>query len=223
MSLYDVRQFNLRRLISERFDGSQTRLAKAIGRSPGYISRCNSQGAHRKKIGETLARDIEKKLGLEHRWLDANEDEQHMSAFWHSHVEVPLMVETQVSEGSGVFKVVNSLDTASVPLSVLNARQMRRSNASAAIVPGAFFSPVLERALILIDQSDTMHREDKLFAIDHEGILQVKYLQRLPGGRLRLKASVAVQYNTPDVELEEDWPSRVRVLGRLVWLMADIA
>jgi len=223
MSLCDVRQINLRRLMVERFEGSQTRLAKAVGRSAGYISRCLSQGQHRKKIGETLARDIEKQIGLENRWLDANADEQQISAFWHSHVEVPLMIECQVSEQSGIFKVVNSMETASVPLSVLHQRQLSRSQVAAASVPGSVFSPFLERVMIVIDQGDTSHREDKMFAIDHEGVLQVKYLQRMPGGRLRLKASISARQESPDVELEADWPERVRVLGRLVWLMADVA
>jgi SOS-response transcriptional repressor LexA len=74
MDIYEIRRQNLKRLLKQRFGGKQVRLASAIDRQPGYISRCLSDGAHRKRIGEDLARSIEASLDLQQGWLD---QEQH--------------------------------------------------------------------------------------------------------------------------------------------------
>jgi len=70
MDIYEIRRQNLKRLLKQRFGGKQVRLASAIDRQPGYVSRCLSDGAHRKRIGEDLARNIESSLDLQSGWLD---------------------------------------------------------------------------------------------------------------------------------------------------------
>lgn len=67
MDTSSIRRQRLRQLIDERFGGRQVRLAHAIERQPDYISRC-LKGT--KGIGEDLARDIERRLGLPNLWLD---------------------------------------------------------------------------------------------------------------------------------------------------------
>lgn len=66
----NVRQGQLRELLSTRFGGVQRDLAEAIGREPNYVSRMLSNARHRKGIGEDVARDIEKRLGLPRGWMD---------------------------------------------------------------------------------------------------------------------------------------------------------
>ena len=65
--IYQLRRENLRRLINEKFDRKQKRLADAIERQPDYISRILK--GH-KNLGEDLARTIETMLNLEQGWLD---------------------------------------------------------------------------------------------------------------------------------------------------------
>ncbi|PSJ23596.1 XRE family transcriptional regulator [Halomonas sp. ND22Bw] len=70
MNIADRRRDNLKALLNDRFEGKRAALAHAIEREPSYISRCLSDKAHRKKIGEDFARHIEKALGLAQGWLD---------------------------------------------------------------------------------------------------------------------------------------------------------
>lgn len=60
----------LSRLLFDRFGGSQADLARAIARSPSAVWRLLTKGEHAKPIGESLARDIELRLGLSEYWLD---------------------------------------------------------------------------------------------------------------------------------------------------------
>lgn len=70
MDIADLRRDNLRSLVEERFEGNKAKLAHAIEREPSYISRCLSDKAHRKKIGEDFARHIERALKLGDGWMD---------------------------------------------------------------------------------------------------------------------------------------------------------
>ncbi|WFM72929.1 helix-turn-helix transcriptional regulator [Halomonas sp. CKK8] len=70
MKISDRRRENLRQLLEERFQGKKASLAHAIEREPSYISRCLSDKAHRKNIGEDFARHIERSLGLSEGWMD---------------------------------------------------------------------------------------------------------------------------------------------------------
>ncbi len=74
MNIADRRRDNLKALLNDRFEGKRAALAHAIEREPSYISRCLSDKAHRKKIGEDFARHIEKALGLAQGWLDREPD-----------------------------------------------------------------------------------------------------------------------------------------------------
>jgi hypothetical protein len=58
----------LRQLVKTH--GTQSALAKRIGRAADYISRLLTKGKHRKRLEENLAREIEKSLGLPPLWLD---------------------------------------------------------------------------------------------------------------------------------------------------------
>ncbi|WGI23659.1 S24 family peptidase [Halomonas alkaliantarctica] len=70
MEITDLRRENLKRILDARFNGKRAALADAIDREASYISRCLSDKAHRKKIGEEFARHIESRLNLPSRWLD---------------------------------------------------------------------------------------------------------------------------------------------------------
>lgn len=66
-----IRLSNLKTLLSERFGGSQARMADATEREPAQIrSILNPLGIGGRWIGEKIARDIEVKLGLANGWID---------------------------------------------------------------------------------------------------------------------------------------------------------
>jgi len=67
MDIYAVRLENLRRLMRERFDNKQSLLARSAGISTSYVSFLFTG---RKRLGETLARAVERQLYLEPNSLD---------------------------------------------------------------------------------------------------------------------------------------------------------
>lgn len=70
MKPHEIRRTNLQALIDSRFAGKAGRLADAIGRKRPQIYRLFSDAENSRDIGEELARDIEKKLGLPTGQLD---------------------------------------------------------------------------------------------------------------------------------------------------------
>lgn len=71
MDLYQRRAENLQAIIDTTFHGVAARLAEKIGRQPAYVYRLfTDKQEHRRAIGEELARDIERKLGLPTGQLD---------------------------------------------------------------------------------------------------------------------------------------------------------
>lgn len=59
----------LKQIRDDRFEGSNTLLARAIKKQPDYISRALRGG---KMIGEAFAREVESVLDLPARWLDGD-------------------------------------------------------------------------------------------------------------------------------------------------------
>lgn len=75
--IYETRRQRLAQLIKERFGGSQTGLAAAVGFTSQSVNGLVYHSlphatsiAPRQNIGERLARSIEEKLQLPHYWLD---------------------------------------------------------------------------------------------------------------------------------------------------------
>lgn len=70
-SLYEVRRENLRRLVTDRFDGKRMAFAREAGVHHNHINLIlSSNEDHRRNMGEPLARRIEQALGLQGGWLD---------------------------------------------------------------------------------------------------------------------------------------------------------
>jgi hypothetical protein len=68
----DIRRANLRRILAERFGGNTAALSRMTERAaPIYHAILSTPP--QKGFGEKLARHIEKKLDLEHGWLDTDE------------------------------------------------------------------------------------------------------------------------------------------------------
>lgn len=74
MDVKAIRRSRLRKLIAERFHGINAQLASKIERQPDYVSRLlTEKPRHRRDLGEKLAREIERKVGLPSGWLDIDE------------------------------------------------------------------------------------------------------------------------------------------------------
>ncbi|WP_110693319.1 S24 family peptidase [Salinicola halophyticus] len=244
MDIYDIRRTNLQSLLDDRFKGKKARLADAIDRQSSYVSRCLSTGTHRKRIGEDFARHVEKALGLANGWLDhqsgvnepratygrpASDNEltftENMDPWDRSEpiaddeVELPLYREVALSGGGGRTQVVENNGAAlRFKRSTLRSAGVTKESAACAFVEGESMEPILPNgASVGVDTADKQIRDGKMYAIDHDGLLRVKFLYRLPGGGLRIRSANPDKVEHPDEDLGENWPEKVNIIGKVFW------
>lgn len=74
---------------------------------------------------------------------------------------------------------------------------------------------ISDGSTIGIDRGRTEIRDGEIYAIDHDGMLRVKYLYRLPGGALRLRSENLTEY--PDEILTAEQVASLRILGWVFW------
>lgn len=132
-------------------------------------------------------------------------------------VFVPLYKEVELSAGAG------STNVQEIPgrkirfaLSTLRECGVMPENAVAAQVTGNSMERlIMPGSTIGIDTGTTTVTDGEIYAIDHDGMLRVKYLYRLPGGGLRLRSENSEEH--PDEVIPPEALQHVRVIGWVFW------
>ena len=205
----------LRKLIDERFKGSQTAFANATGRHRAQINQWLS-GA--RNISQDTCRAIEQKLRLPYGWMDGKSITQLKGApveairddvVWVRRVKIVL------SAGEGF-----SLEEESEDRSLLffrkdwlEDRKYYLDNLINVGVEGNSMTPTLSHGdTVMIDLGDSQPRDGRVYAINLDGELLIKRLSRDDGAWWMLSDNPdAVRY--PKKKLDGDF---VKILGRIV-------
>lgn len=131
-------------------------------------------------------------------------------------VELPYFTEVELAAGNGLSQVrENHGPKLRFSRSTLRSRGVSPHNAACVKVSGASMEPVLpDGSTVGVDTSKTKIIDGKMFAIDHDGMLRVKTLYKVPGG-VRFRSFNQAEY--PDetytgIELEH-----VRIIGQVFW------
>lgn len=132
-------------------------------------------------------------------------------------VAIPLYKEVEMAAGGGATEVVE------VPgrllrfaKSTLREAGVLESNAACATVNGRSMERlIMDGATIGIDRGTTQIIDGEIYAFDHDGMLRVKYLYRLPGGGLRVRSENDEEY--PDEVLSAEQAAHIRILGWVFW------
>lgn len=132
-------------------------------------------------------------------------------------VAIPLYKEVEMAAGGGATEVVE------VPgrllrfaKSTLREAGVLESNAACATVYGRSMERlIMDGATIGIDRGTTQIIDGEIYAFDHNGMLRVKYLYRLPGGGLRVRSENDEEY--PDEVLSAEQAAHIRILGWVFW------
>lgn len=132
-------------------------------------------------------------------------------------VALPLYKEVEMSAGTGKPQSVEiNGRKLRFSLSTLKAAGVDPAHAACATNAGNSMERlIMDRATIGIDTSKTEILDGEIYAIDHDGMLRVKYLYRLPGGGIRLRSENKDEH--PDENLGPAEALRVRVLGWVFW------
>lgn len=131
-------------------------------------------------------------------------------------VEVPFYKEVEFAAGAGTTQALE-INGRKIRYgkSSLKAAGVDASNAACAKNRGNSMEPMIQDgAMIGIDRSKTQIIDGEIYALDHDGMLRVKYLYNLPGGGIRLRSYNKEEH--PDENYTGDDVQRIRILG-WVW------
>lgn len=229
--LYEVRQKRLLQLLQTKFDGSQTQMAEAIGRTSAYVSFLftDRKLPHHKNLGENLARLIEDKLGLPKGWLDgddnlstdkvrtveAYQDEQPLSDF--SYVKRKAV---KLSAGSGS---ISFSEENAPPLAFrkewLDKERLKPDKLVIAYAKGDSMEPrIHDGDTLMIDTSQTTLRDGQVYAIRVDDELRVKRI-------FKRTTSVLIKSDNqkfPEEEITLEQAKSLHVIGRVVWVSGTL-
>jgi len=134
-------------------------------------------------------------------------------------IEVPFFTEVELSAGNG-FNSVSEIATQQMRfnLSTLSSAGVAPSRAACCRVSGDSMEPMLpDGATVGLDTSDIHIKDGKVYAINHGGMLRVKFLYRMPFNGLRIR-SANPDYQDEEISGEE--AKDIRIIGRVFWYSA---
>ncbi|BBT39052.1 XRE family transcriptional regulator [Pseudomonas putida] len=134
-------------------------------------------------------------------------------------ISIPYMIEMDDPARPGQTMLEISITTSLlVNAEVFRRRAIEDKTVVAVAVSGNSMSPVLQDgSSVLVDMSETLVKDGKIYAIDHDGQVRVKTVYRLPGGGIRVRS-----FNTAEHPDETYTPSdlkehKIRIIGRVFW------
>lgn len=173
------------------------------GKGPMRGNTTSSSGAENKQDGATY-------LGHVDVWDSSTPLDE-------SEVEVPYYMEIELAAGSG-FNVSDEVKgpTLRFSRSTLKRCGVSPDNAACVRVSGNSMEPRLyDGDVIGVDTGDQRVVDGKTYAINHDGMLRVKRLYRLPGGGLRVNSLNSVEH--PDENYNSDQRQNILLIGRVFW------
>jgi phage repressor protein C with HTH and peptisase S24 domain len=235
MDISQIRLLNMEALI-KRY-GRLDDFAHAVGTNPAYLSQIRSTKT-KASIGKTLARKIETNAGLSHGWMDTPHPEIWSAkhdpslaitgtiAEWDDNtpqdpddVELPFYKEVELAAGQGAATAVEiNHRKLKFSKSTLRAAGVQVDNAVCAIVIGNSMEPsIKDGATVGIDTGRRQVKDGRIYAIDHGGMLRIKYLYRAPGGGLLLHSDNS-QEHPDEVYSPAEVEEQIKILGWVFWV-----
>ena len=133
-------------------------------------------------------------------------------------VELPLFREVELAAGAGQTQVVeNHGAKLRFAKSTLSRASVLPENAACAFVRGNSMEPVMpDGTCVGVNTADKTIRDGEIYAIDHDGMLRVKYLHRRPGGGIKIVSQNSSEHPVEELTADE-MAASVRVIGRVFW------
>ena len=218
----------VRKLIDEKFNGNQADFSRAIGKAPAQV---NQWLNGYRNIGDGVALNIEKSLGLPQGYLDGVVTNQlpkeneitdiHRPMLWSSndplpeddYTFAPYKKEVEFTGGAGSFEIPD-YNGFRLPFgrATLRRKSISPDNVFCCTLTGdSMEERIAEDAAIAVDAGEKTIRDGKIYAFRHGDLFRVKYLSRLPGGRVKIKS------HNPAYEDEEAGLEDIEVIGRVFW------
>jgi len=202
-SIIGVSQPAIQKLVSGATSSTRkaVQIAKALNVDPLWLTtgdgemNKNNNDSNAKIIGTISGRDSKTPL---------DEDE----------VEVPFYKDVRLSAGDGFSDDIDNYNSYQLRLSksTMSRYGIDKNCTVCLTVYGDSMEPVFrDGATVAIDQADKHIRDGKIYAINHEGLLRIKMLEKLPAGQVKIR-SYNSEYKDEIVPQDE-----ITILGRVWW------
>lgn len=208
---------------------SQVELGRLTGESQSKIAALES-GRNKKPTNTVQLAEI---LGVSAYWLETGKGEMHPSPaqdeikdihrpmLWSSndplpeddYTFAPYMKEQAFCGGAGSFEIPD-YNGFRLPFgkATLRRKSISPDNVFCCTLTGdSMEERIAEDAAIAVDAGEKTIRDGKIYAFRHGDLFRVKYLSRLPGGRVKIKSHNPA-YDDEEAELED-----IEVIGRVFW------
>ena len=208
---------------------SQVDLGRLTGASQSKIAALES-GRNKKPTNIIELSEI---LGVSAYWLETGKGEMHPSPaqneikdihrpmLWSSndplpeddYTFAPYMKEQAFCGGAGSFEIPD-YNGFRLPFgrATLRRKSISPDNVFCCTLTGdSMEERIAEDAAIAVDAGEKTIRDGKIYAFRHGDLFRVKYLSRLPGGRVKIKS------HNPAYEDEEAGLEDIEVIGRVFW------
>ncbi|EAZ96991.1 XRE family transcriptional regulator, partial [Marinobacter sp. ELB17] len=131
----------------------------------------------------------------------------------HLLLELPRDLETErtkiVQSGRAVFRFAKT---------ILTKADVIPESAVCTSVWGNSMAPVLpDGARVVVDTDDVSVKDGEIYAVNHDGMLRVKYLRRKPGGGLEIISQNSAEYAAETYSAEQVASGNIEVIGRVFW------
>lgn len=208
---------------------SQVELGRLTGESQSKIAALES-GRNKKPTNTVQLAEI---LGVSAYWLETGKGEMHPSPaqdeikdihrpmLWSSndplpeddYTFAPYMKEQAFCGGAGSFEIPD-YNGFRLPFgrATLRRKSISPDNVFCCTLTGdSMEEKIAEDAAIAVDAGEKTIRDGKIYAFRHGDLFRVKYLSRLPGGRVKIKS------HNPAYDDEEAGLEDIEVIGRVFW------
>lgn len=208
---------------------SQVDLGRLTGASQSKIAALES-GRNKKPTNIIELSEI---LGVSAYWLETGKGEMHPSPaqneikdihrpmLWSSndplpeddYTFAPYRKEQAFCGGAGSFEIPD-YNGFRLPFgkATLRRKSISPDNVFCCTLTGdSMEERIAEDAAIAVDAGEKTIRDGKIYAFRHGDLFRVKYLSRLPGGRVKIKS------HNPAYEDEEAGLEDIEVIGRVFW------
>ncbi|WP_419708383.1 LexA family transcriptional regulator [Pseudomonas sp. NFX224] len=134
-------------------------------------------------------------------------------------VELPLYKEIATAPGSKKNHVVEDpSQSIRLPRGHLDSLEISHADAICAHMIGNSMAEKIEDGSILaIDRGLTQIVDGEIYAIEHDGMLRIKYLHRIPGNALRMRSHNSAEYPDEIFRAAQIEEQNIRVMGWVFW------
>lgn len=133
-------------------------------------------------------------------------------------VALPFFREVELSAGQGYVVMLDEKGQKHrLWRGILQQRNVNPEAAACVMVTGNSMVPVLPAgSLVAVDTANRNVEDGKMYALDHDGLIRIKVLYRMPGGGLRLKSYNDAEH--PDERYEGSYvKERIEIIGKIFW------